>query len=82
MSENQVCIFCYKHESRTDPYCPTNPGFGCTYGMHHDYGQGDAVKVKQQAQGKKPDKQLCTKCGLHAKNPAGATNGCEHTYPA
>jgi hypothetical protein len=79
MSE-QVCIFCFKSPSNPTPWCPTNPGNGCTYGLGHEYPLNESEKPKQPP--KKPDKQLCLKCGLHAKNPASATNGCSHEYPA
>lgn len=75
----QLCIFCLKDQANPIPWCPDNPGNGCTYGLGHEFPLGEEAKPKQS--GKKPDKQLCTKCGLHAKNPASATNGCVHEYP-
>ena len=75
----QVCVMCLKHESRTDPFCPDNPGFGCTYGGHHEYTIAVDAKPKQSTV-KKIDKKLCTLCGLHEKNPLSGTNGCSHSY--
>jgi hypothetical protein len=75
-----LCVFCGRDESDTRPWCPDNPGKGCTYGLGHDYGLGEGVKPKQAE--KKVDKQLCAKCGLHVRNPASATNGCVHEYPS
>lgn len=80
-----VCIFCLRHESR-------NVVGQCTYGMHHEYPQvrpakgpkltGDPTKLSTNpvivTAGKRG---LCTKCGLHPKNPASSTNGCAHEYP-
>jgi len=63
---DNVCIFCLAHRDR---------GTACTYGMAHEYPAGPAPK-----QAPKRDTQRCTKCGLHPKNPASATNGCEHEY--
>ena len=74
-----LCIYCLRHDSDKRPWCPDNPGNGCTYGLGHEY--PEAEKPKQQTP-KKVDKQLCTKCGLHVRNPASATNGCAHEYPA
>jgi len=75
----RICIFCMKHESDTTPWCPDNPGEGCTYGCGHEYPPGEAEKPKQPP--KKPDKNRCVKCDLHRKNPAAATNGCTHEFP-
>lgn len=60
-----VCIFCFTHESSLKE--------ACSYGMHHEL---EAKVVKQVK--KKANKLLCTKCGLHPKNPLFATNGCSH----
>lgn len=68
---NHVCIFCLRHHDNiAEPTKQT-----CTYGMHHEFPVAD--KPKQVAQ---PSKALCTRCGLHPKNPASSVNGCEHTY--
>ncbi len=87
-----ICIFCFRSESDKRPWCSDKPGQNCTYGLAHEYpcavcrnlfckvhvpGQED--KPKQPA--RKADKQLCTKCGVHVRNPASATNGCVHEYP-
>ena len=74
-----VCPHC-----RKDPLTDPSPwamaqGRGCTYGYDHDVFHPAPVKV---AAPRKADAKLCTKCGLHSKNPASATNGCEHIYPA
>lgn len=63
-----VCIFCLTHESRVKEQC--------LYGMHHEY----EVEKKPAQPVKKSSKALCTKCGLHPKNPASASNGCSHEY--
>jgi len=63
-----VCIFCLTHSSRDIAWC--------SYGMKHEY--PELEKPKQVA---KLDRGLCTKCGLHAKNPASQKNGCDHEYP-
>ena len=76
-----VCIFCLKHPSDTSPWCAGNPGEGCQYGMHHEYPDGEYAKAKPKQQPKKPDSKLCTKCGLHPKNPLSQSNGCSHDYP-
>jgi hypothetical protein len=75
----QICIFCLKSPSDPTPWCRDNPGAGCTYGLGHEYPVAEIEKPKFE---KKPDKKLCVKCGLHLKNPASATNGCSHEYPA
>jgi hypothetical protein len=73
-----VCIFCRKRpDVDATPWVPGNPGAGCTYGLGHEVFR-PIVKVAPQP--RKPDAKLCSKCGLHPKNPASATNGCEHIY--
>ena len=69
-----ICIFCLKLPSDPTPWVRDNPGKGCTYGLEHEYPE------EPTKQPKKVDKKLCTKCGLHPKNPASSTNGCEHLY--
>ena len=76
-----ICLFCFKAEGNTTPYCLDNPGKGCTYGFDHEFPSRVQAKVKPQP-AKVPDKNICTKCGLHSRNPASATNGCEHAYPS
>lgn len=35
-----ICIFCLRHiDNCVMPVCKENPGFGCTYGMRHEYPQ-------------------------------------------
>jgi hypothetical protein len=63
-----ICIFCLGHRDSGIVWC--------SYGMHHEY---PAAETKPK-QGPKPDKALCSRCGLHPKNPVSATNGCEHDY--
>lgn len=77
MVSDQLCIHCLKHESNKTPWCPENPGHGCTYGFAHEYPSSESAKPKQIA---KKDTKLCTKCGLHAKNPASVSSGCAHEY--
>jgi hypothetical protein len=72
-----LCIFCFRYPDDPRPWCPDNPGFGCTYGFHHER---VTVEVPKPKQPKTSSKFLCTKCGLHPKNPLSASNGCQHTY--
>lgn len=81
----RFCVFCHRAEGDAVPWCTENPGNGCQYGLHHDYGDGLTPTVATVApvkQAKKVDKNVCTKCGLHAKNPASAASDCAHEYPA
>ena len=48
----------------------------CTYGLAHDFLSEQKSVVKSA----KRDDKLCTKCGVHPKNPASQTNGCNHSY--
>ncbi len=78
-----TCIFCFQTSDNPKVFCLDNPGDGCTYGMHHEY-PGEVfgkTKLPPKVTFKKVDKQVCLKCGVHSKNPVGATNGCEHEYP-
>jgi len=77
MVADDVCIHCLKHRSDSSPWVKNNPGAGCTYGLAHEYPAPDRPKP----QPKKIDKNLCIKCGLHAKNPASASGSCAHEYP-
>lgn len=61
-----VCIFCLGMRDASEP---------CFYGMHHEL---DVPIVKKQE--KKTNKLLCTKCGLHPKNPAFASSECVHEF--
>ena len=76
---DQLCIHCLKHKSSSTPWVPDNPGHGCTYGLSHEYPATLEEKSKSK-QVAKVDKGLCTKCGLHMKNPASKMNGCVHEY--
>jgi hypothetical protein len=79
-ADNRICIFCLRHDSRTEPFCPDNPGRGCTYGFACERVESKEEKaVKQPA--KKIDKQVCLVCGTHSRNPTSLTNGCTHQYP-
>jgi hypothetical protein len=62
------CIFCRERPS----------GPVCNYGLGHEVFKPES-RPKQVA---KSDFNRCTKCGLHPRNPASATNGCEHAYGA
>ncbi len=64
-----VCIFCLYHKE--------NVKETCLYGMHHEF---DDAEVKKPQPVKKTSKALCTKCGLHPKNPVSSSNGCSHEY--
>lgn len=78
-----ICVFCFQGSTNPKPWCPDNPGEGCTYGMHHEFPGSEFAPKKQKALQpvKKADKQVCTKCGVHAKNPASQTSECSHEYP-
>ncbi|HYX22393.1 MAG TPA: hypothetical protein VFA98_16235 [Thermoanaerobaculia bacterium] len=78
MTSDDVCIHCLKHRSDPSPWVKDNPGAGCTYGFAHEFPATD----KPRPQAKKIDKNLCTQCGLHAKNPASASSDCAHEYPS
>jgi hypothetical protein len=78
MNALDICIFCVRHQSCTVPWCPDNPGRGCTYGYGHEYPLPQQ-KTKQTV-AKKLDAKLCTPCGLHPKNPKSDMNGCTHVY--
>jgi len=66
-----VCIFC--REQRTDV-----DGKPCaSFQGSHEFRGAPPAPV----QTKRLDLGICTKCKMHKKNPASATNGCEHTYP-
>jgi len=71
-----VCVFCFRDETNTTPFCSDNPGKGCSYGFAHE--RPESEKPKQAVV--KVDKQRCTRCGLHTKNPTSQTNGCVHEY--
>jgi hypothetical protein len=66
-----VCVFCRQHKDNVGPVCDS-------FKARHEFREAD---VKAAPQPKKPDAKLCTKCGLHPRNPVSATNGCAHTYP-
>ncbi len=74
----RLCTFCGRDESNRTPWCVSNPGAGCTYGLGHEFPPREAATKKQTP---KVDKWLCVKCGLHVRNPASGTNGCVHEYP-
>ncbi len=78
-----LCIFCLQCKEAVKPFCKDNPGEGCTYGLRHDFGDGEFFhKPAPKVAVKKVDKQVCLKCSLHSKHPTSATNGCEHEYPS
>jgi len=79
-----ICTFCFQGPNNPQPWCKDNPGDGCTYGLHHEFPGSEFTPAKIQKKPqpvKKADKQVCTKCGLHAKNPASAASECQHEYP-
>lgn len=78
MTSDDVCIHCLKHRSDPTPWVTDNPGAGCTYGFAHEYPTAE----KQKPQAKKVDRNICTKCGVHAKNPMSAASDCAHEYPS
>lgn len=64
-----LCIFCLRRRE--------DAGETCTYGLGHEF----PAEEKKAQPPKKADKQICSKCALHAKNPASQANGCQHEYP-
>jgi len=74
---SDICIFCLRHKSDERPWCTGNTGRGCTYGFGHEFPE---PIVQSSQEHKVVDKKLCTKCGLHPRNPKSASNGCEHEY--
>lgn len=64
-----LCIFCFGKPPI---------GLKCTYDLHCEM---NTPPVKQVVQRKPFDTSVCITCKLHYKNPASATNGCEHSYP-
>lgn len=75
-----ICLFCFRSPGAA-PWCPDNPGEGCTYGLRHEYATPRAAAIlAEPAALKRVHPQLCKRCGLHPKNPKSATNGCEHLY--
>ena len=70
-----LCLFCIRPRGDTRVWCADNPGDGCTYGLAHEYPPRERSK-----QARPIDRNLCVRCGLHPKNPASTTNGCEHVY--
>jgi hypothetical protein len=74
--EMGLCVFCFRPETDVRAWCADNPGKGCTYGLAHEYPMRVAAPKPRAV-----DAKLCTRCGLHPRNPASATNGCEHAYP-
>lgn len=73
---SDLCLFCLKSPGDSTPWCKEAPGKGCTYGLDHEREQPPVQKQQE----KKADKNRCTKCGLHPKNPVSVTNGCAHEY--
>lgn len=86
------CVFCFRDKAVCDRIKEDAYRFGlldspeeqiangtmCSYGFHHDFGLvEEKPKPKQVA---KPSKDICTKCGLHKKNPAYGSNGCAHEH--
>lgn len=73
-SHLDCCVFCLRCRGNiAEPEART-----CTYGMGHEFPQ-----AAPQRQPERPrDASLCVRCGLHPRNPASATNGCEHSYVA
>jgi hypothetical protein len=65
----EICPHCFT--CRQDITGPT-----CTYGLPHEF----PAKIERPKQAKKVDAGLCTKCGLHSRNPASAVSACAHEY--
>jgi hypothetical protein len=78
MPQDALCIFCLRPRSDPTPWVPGNPGQGCQYGLAHEYPE---EPLSRPAQVRIRPSKLCAKCGLHPKNPASMTNGCEHEWP-
>lgn len=83
-----ICIHCHATSTEASRgaeavaffWDPTSfhPADRCTYGLGHEW---PVAKVAATS-GPKRDAKLCTKCGLHPRNPAATSNGCEHVYEA
>jgi hypothetical protein len=73
-----LCTFCLKAKGDPTPWCKGNPGLGCTYGWAHEFLEPEV----RAAPPPRVDKKLCTRCGLHPKNPAYAASGCAHEHGA
>ena len=69
-SPYDICIFCMDARISVGPTC--------TYGLGHEFPE---PPVKTGPKPKGVDPKLCSKCGLHPKNPKFASNGCEHSFP-
>jgi len=80
MTAANLCIFCFKSPNDLSPWCVGNPGWNCQYGMHHEFIVDEVRPLNNARQGKKIDKQVCTKCNMHIKNPISNSNGCTHEY--
>lgn len=66
---HECCIFCLT--ARGNITSKT-----CTYGFHHEF--PTPAKVVQE---KKIDKNICTTCKMHKKNPLYFASECSHTHP-
>lgn len=70
-SPTDICIFCMGARSSVGPTC--------TYGLGHEYPE---PPVKTGTKPKGVDPKLCSKCGLHPKNPKFASSDCGHEFPS
>jgi hypothetical protein len=82
-----VCTYC--HATRWDTTGGTPLAFywapgrthapdTCTYGLAHGWPEAPAAAPAVGV--RKRDTSLCTRCGLHPRNPVAAANGCAHEY--
>ncbi len=90
------CIFCLRHRTRFEGEPESSCTYkaaheledGTMYALRtsHDSAERgiwpveDQKKVVYKQSCKPKDKKLCTKCGLHPKNPMFSTNGCAHEF--
>lgn len=71
-----TCMFCFKTRSNI----PDLKAKNCSYGLGHEFLEEIEEKILPPKQEKKVDSKLCTKCGLHPKNPLSSQNNCQHNY--
>lgn len=88
MSANDHCLFCFRHRAAIECAKANNSsslsdeqridnGILCSFGCAHEF----LVSATQPKQVHKTNNNdVCRRCGLHKRNPASNTNGCQHTY--
>lgn len=87
MKAKDICIFCSATRAEAEqpqalvfywrPRDAAHPNDWCTYGYRHEF---PAEPVAPASAVKKRDVKLCVHCGLHPRNPASESSGCDHVY--